>query len=328
MMDIIVIGGGPAGVSLGVEARQAGIDHVVILEKGDGHNHTIRRLYTEGKRIDAVWKGVAAKAEGVLELDAGDRESYLARMDDTIERYKLDIRYSSEVSSIRLVEDGSFVVTSGGVPLSSAAVVIAIGVMGRPNKPDYKIPASLRACVHFELPAERPTGKRLLVVGGGDSASEAVQYLAQGNSVVLSYRGAEFRRMNAINRGSLEDLTSAGRAELWKPTSIVAVEATDDGLCRIRLDEPTHDGAEFDGVYYCLGGASPTHFLQAVGLEFKSKYPDVNEETLETEIPGLYLAGDLAHQGKGSITTALNSGYRIVRKGLCIDRFKCDPEQP
>ncbi len=159
MNNIIVIGGGPAGVSLGVEAKEAGIRAVVILEKGDGHNHTIRRLYTEGKRIDSVWKGVAAESEGVLELEATDRESYLARMDETIARFDLDIRYESEVRSIRQIENGNFEVCTGEGCLKSRVVVIAIGVMGRPNRPDYAIPAGLRSRVHFELTAERPEDK-------------------------------------------------------------------------------------------------------------------------------------------------------------------------
>ncbi len=326
-MNVVIVGGGPAGVSVAAEAQLAGIDRVVVLEKGDTHNHMISKLYTAGKRVDTVWKGIDAKPEGVLQIAAGNRETYLQTMEDYIQKYNVQIRYNQEVWHIKRGDDGGFLLSVGAKDtIRSKTVVIAIGVMGRPNKPNYPIPPAVKDRVHFDLTGAAPVGRRILVVGGGDTASEAVQYLQPQNSVVLSYRQAKLSRMNEINEKILFEMGRKGEAQLWYPSDIERLGATADGRCEVLFKEgskvPDRDQV-FDHVVYCLGGSSPVGFLKAIGLEFESQFPDVNPETHETEIPGLYLAGDLALQGKGSITTAFNTGRRIVEKGLCNDHFEC-----
>jgi hypothetical protein len=81
-------------------------------------------------------------------------------------------------------------------------------------------------------------GVDVLVVGGGDSASEYVQYLVQeGCRVVLSYRGETFHRMNDINRDSLESLEARGKAAALRGSVVARVE-DDGGRPRVFFPEP------------------------------------------------------------------------------------------
>lgn len=323
--NVVVVGGGPAGVSVAVEAQLAGIDKVIVLEKGDTHNYMISKLYTEGKRVDTVWKGIDVPPEGVLYITPGNRETYLETMENYISKYDVDIRYKQEVWHIEREKDGHFTVSVGAdEKIRTKTVVIAIGVMGRPNKPSYKIPSGIKDRVHYSVTEGEVKDQRILVVGGGDTASEAVQYLYPGNDVYLSYRRDNFKRMNEINEKILLELGEKKEATLWYPTDIEALEETDDGLVKVIFKDKEPKEEVFDHIVYCLGGSSPVDFLKAIGLEFDSRYPEVNPDNHETSIPGLYLAGDLALEGKGSITTAFNTGRRIVEKGLCNDHFSCD----
>ncbi|MEW6775876.1 MAG: NAD(P)-binding domain-containing protein [Bdellovibrionota bacterium] len=327
MFNVVVVGGGPAGVSVAAEALQAGIDRVLVLEKGDTHNYMINKLYTVGKRVDTVWKGIDAKPEGILYITPGNRETYLHTMEEYIQKYNVQIRYKQDVWQIKRADDGSFNINVGPKEIiKSRTVVLAIGVMGRPNKPSYPIPPALKGRIHFDLTSANLKGARVLVIGGGDTASEAVQYLQPDNQVVFSYRQAKLSRMNEINEKILLELGRKKEAELWYPSDVEKLEATPDGKCKVIFKDGSKGSAKeetFDHVVYCLGGSSPTGFLKSIGLEFNSQFPQVNPDTHETDIPGLYLAGDLALEGKGSITTAFNTGRRIVEKGLCVDHFSC-----
>ena len=323
--NVVIVGGGPAGVSVAVEAQLAGIDKVIVLEKGDTHNYMISKLYTAGKRVDTVWKGIDVPPEGVLYITPGNRETYLETMQNYIAQHNVEIRYKQEVWQIVRGEDGWFNVAVGpDKVIHTKTVVIAIGVMGKPNKPDYKIPAPIKDRVHYSVTDREFKDERVLVVGGGDTASEAVQYLYPTNKVVLSYRRADFGRMNEINEKILTEIGQKGEAELWNPTNIEALDVSEDGRLKVIFADKDPKEEVFDHVIYCLGGSSPVDFLKAIGLEFDSRYPEVNPDTHETSIPGLYLAGDLALEGKGSITTAFNTGRRIVEKGLCNDHFVCE----
>src|ERR1043166_2328203 len=66
--DLLVVGAGPAGISTAIEARAAGVpsSQIVVLEKGAEHSYAIRRFYPEGKRVDAVYKGLEVPCEGRL----------------------------------------------------------------------------------------------------------------------------------------------------------------------------------------------------------------------------------------------------------------------
>lgn len=325
LWDLVVVGGGPAGIAAAAEAKLAGLERTVVFEKGPEHNHMIAKLYTPGKRVDLEWKGVDEPAEGALYIRPGNRETYLQTMADYIERFGVDLRVDAEVWNIERDEEGFFIThVAPDESYRSRAVIIAIGVMGRPNKPDYRIPARCKPHVHYDLTSKEIRDSRVLVVGGGDSASEAVQYLVeQGNRVVLSYRRDNFERMNDLNRDLLFELAKKGRADVWNPTNIEALSAGEGGGVVVHFTE--RDAEAFDEIVYCLGGASPAVFLRQIGLEFDGAYPDVDPETCETEIPGLFLSGDVALKGRGSITTALNTAHRIIANGLPKLGFELKP---
>jgi thioredoxin reductase (NADPH) len=163
----------------------------------------------------------------------------------------------------------------------------------------------------------------VLVVGGGDTAAEYVEYLRkQGNRVTLSYRGTEFTRLNEHNRSTLQTMEQRGEVEILRGSNITGVES-DAGRPRPVFKEEQYAPRTFDRVVYALGGTTPTNFLRMLGIEFNDEGPIFNESG-ETDVAGLFLIGDLA-VGKtgGSIITAFNSAVRAMRR-ICAGYLSCN----
>ncbi len=328
-LDLLIVGAGPAGISTAVEAREAGIDRdaIVILEKGPAHSYAIRKFYPDDKRVDAVYKGIPAISEGKITLQDGTKQQTLDFLGETIQRWELNVRYDEGVDYIRKLDGAQlFEVTTPRATYQAKVVVVAIGILGKPNLPDYRIPrAELRGRVHWDVTSDKLAGETALVVGGGDSAADYVHYLvARGFKVDLSYRQRELKRMNQINVADIHGMVQAGRLTLLMPTDIERLEV-EGGRPRAvyRQIEPR----TYDHVVYALGGSTPAGFLQATGIELKGGEPILREGG-ETSVAGLFLAGDLTAGKKGgSIISAFNSGVAAMRV-ICRDYLNCPIPPP
>ena len=306
-VKLVVAGAGPAGIATAVEAKAAGIDPVVVCEKAGHICDTVVNLYHEGKRVDPVYRKVKVEPKGLLSFDTETREEFLARMERVVKEHGLDVRYRNEVQKIVKEGDEFKVVTGGGLEFRCPVVVVAIGIFGRPNKPSYPIPKEVKGKVFFALPKEPLKGKRVLIVGGGDSAAEAACFLAKENEAFLSYRREKFFRINEVNMCALDDYSSKGSLTLMLGTDISGIEAKGE---QVLVHFKDGRDMEFDAVFYFLGGMAPSTFLESIGVECDGKRPKVGADG-ETNIPGLFLAGDLALE-KGSIMGAFNSAKEVV----------------
>ena len=321
--DIIIVGAGPSGVSAAVEAKNVGLQNILLLEKSDDHSFSIRKLYVEGKRVDAAYKGEDVACEGLMCIIEGTKETTLNILDEFIRDYKLEIQYKSEVEKISKINDLFSIHLTNKCVYESKIVVIAIGVFGRPNKPEFKIPSTLKEDILFDVTAQTIENKKVLVVGGGNSAAEAVEFLAHnGNEVFLSYRNETFSKLNQVNEKILQNLFAEKKATPLLNTNIIKIEE-ENKKAKVFFSET--DAVIFDKVVFQIGGSTPENFLKAIGLNF----PDGNivvDENFESIIPGLYLAGDLVANKKGTIIKAFNTGKKIVRGGICEDHLNCELE--
>ncbi len=321
-LDLLVVGAGPAGIATAVEARRAGIQRLLVLEKSPRHSFSIEKLYTPGKRVDKVYLGQEVDCEGAVCIVDGTRETVLETLESFISQYDLPLRYETEIASIRALEEGGFEITDArGEAWRSRTVVIAIGVFGRPNKPAYPLPPSLKGHLHFDLTQPPEPGSRVLVVGGGNTALEYAEFLYREHPTVLAYRGAEFTKANEINRRILGVLEERGQVQVWRNADVTALRDRGEAP---RVEAAFQDGrAEaFDHVVYAIGGSTPEGFLKMAGVEVEGRQPQVDHR-FESGVPGLFLAGDLVAGGKGSIVKAFNTGHRVVWEGLCQDHLEC-----
>ena len=305
--DIAVIGGGPCGLAAIVEAKTNGVEKVLLLEKGDNHSQTIRQFYKDNKRVDKEYKGMESETKGNVEFEAGTKESVLNYFDKLLDNEAIDTSFKSEVEKVEKTGDFFTISTSNG-EFKAKNVVVAIGKMGKPNKPDYKIPPSITQRVNFNL--DKCTAhEKVLIVGGGNSAAEYALSIVNTNIVTLCYRKDKFTRLNDINESALMREVRYGGVILRMGVDITALE-NENGLVLVKLN----NGDEFvyDRVIYAIGGTTPTDFLKKCGIELDENGVPIVDEHCQTTQNGLYVGGDLVTRNGGSIVGAINHAHTIV----------------
>lgn len=321
MFDLVVIGAGPAGISMAVEARHAGVqpDRILLLEKAAEHSFSLRKYYPDGKLVTANYKGFEAACTGVMCIPDLSKHETITYLDQAIKDNGICVRYNEAVHRIHKYEgEQRFTLYTDQGSYDARVVAISIGILGKPNKPAYKLPPALKDRLLFDLTTTDVANSEVLVVGGGDSASEYCQFLAQrGNTVTLSYRRSAFSRMNDINRQSLLALEQRGTVLILYGSDIAGV-TSDNGRPRIQFTDDAFPSRVFDFVVYALGGSTPRNFLKSIGIDFDGEEPAL-KEGYETSVAGLFLTGDLSAGSRGgSIIWAFNSARTAMQK-ICRD---------
>src|SRR5258708_31598562 len=115
--------------------------------------------------------------------------------------------------------------SSNGID-ESRVLAVGIGIFGRPNKPkEYRLLPSLKERLLFDMTSLPIEKEDVLVVGGGDTAAEYVQYLhAQVNRVSLSYRQTEFTRLSNHNHDTLFAMEKRKEVEILRGSNIKQVK--------------------------------------------------------------------------------------------------------
>jgi len=332
MHDLVIVGAGPGGIALAAEAHACTGDsnRTVILEKGPTHNWAIRQFYPEQKLTTANYKGFQARCEGLLCINDMTKTETIEYFDRVIADYGINIQYNTEMSSATQVEaeNGTrFLIETSNGSYESKVLAIAIGILGRPNKPkEYSLPGTLKSRLLFDLTSQPIENEEVLVVGGGDSAAEYVENLfKKNNRVTLSYRKAEFSRLNDRNRATLLGMEQRGEARILRESNIAGIE-DDGGKPRVIYKEASA-AHTFDRVIYALGGTTPSNFLRTLGITFNQEGPIVGPAG-ETNVPGLFVLGDLVVGPRGgSIITAFNSAVRAMQR-ICDAYLPCGPCGP
>ena len=144
MYQLAIIGAGPAGIAAAVECYLLGMRDIILVEKDENHNATIRKFYKDKKRVDKDWQGQTVELDGNIFFIDGTKESTLDFFDEVLEKHSVELKTHTEVQKILKHDDHFEVMIAGGSILAKHAVV-TIGRMGKPNKPDYKIPGGIKS---------------------------------------------------------------------------------------------------------------------------------------------------------------------------------------
>lgn len=312
---VIAIGGGPGGIATAVECREFGMAEkdILILEKGAHPIEAIRKFYPDKKMTLANYKGLPTETQGTLKTFPDlTKAQTIDYFDEIIKKYAIDIRVNAE--AVKVTSRGSRVqVIVGREAIEADIVVIGIGILGRPNKPDYKLPNSLRDHLLFDLTSQEIKQKKVLVVGGGDTSSEYCQVLLEDqNELTLVCRSENLDRMMESNQKAVHDMEAKGKLRYWKSTEISEI-LDEGGLPKVHFKNQSHDAEIFDKVIFALGGSTPVNFLKTAQIHCEGTQP-VYTESGKTNVDRIYLVGDLVC-GKtgGSIITAYNSAFRAVK---------------
>ena len=306
--NLIIVGGGPGGIAASVVASILKMDKVLLIEKGDNHSTTIRKFYKDDKRVDKDYKGEALDLKGNIKFETATKGDVLDLFSECLFGNYIEAMFNTEVESIKKNGEYLEVTTVDNKQYEAKYVVASIGKMGRPNRPDYAIPASLNAVVNFNI-YKCKENEKILVVGGGNSAVEYAYLLGKDNDVTINYRKAEFTRPNEKNLETIKEDIASGKVKARLGVDIKSIEDK-EGKVLVHYT----DGVDevYDRVIYALGGVAPIDFLKRCDIELdEGGVPIVNDKH-ESSVKNLFIAGDILYKSGGSIAKALNAGFDIV----------------
>ena len=150
--DIVIIGGGPGGIASSIEASAHDLGEILLIEKSDNHSNTIRKFYKNNKRVDKDYKGLVTTLQGNVDFYDGTKETTLDYFDHLLDNDKIDSKFNTEVEKIlRNPETNLLEVHTAFGSIQTRNTIVAIGNMGKPNKPDYKLPPSIKSQINFNL---------------------------------------------------------------------------------------------------------------------------------------------------------------------------------
>ncbi len=264
MLDLVIVGSGPAGLSAGLAAKAAGLEFV-ILEQGNLAN-TIRR-YPNRKVVMA--EPIKIPLYGSLWISDAPKEALLSVWQTIIDTSGLVVHEFEKVEHVERQTDGTFVTRTPKAEYHSLKVILAIGKRGTPNQ--LSVPGKDLPKVLYTLSdAAQYRSSRVLVVGGGDSAVEAAVALGKevSNEVTLSYRRTEFARIRDKNREALDRAVEAGQVHLLLGSRLREVRAKE---ALLECTDGELRTLENDYVFAFLGGSSPRAFLEKVGVSMVTK---------------------------------------------------------
>jgi thioredoxin reductase (NADPH) len=293
-LDLIIVGAGPAGLACAIEACKRNLRHCVI-EKGTVvnsvfHYPTNMTFFTTAELLEIGGVPMISSADKPKRVDA---LKYYRRV---VEHFHLPVRVYESVERVQR-RDGGFLVQTRdqrGTERSYEArkVIAATGYYDNPNL--LRIPGEeLDKVSHYYTDAHPYFQKKVLVVGGNNSAAEAaLELFRNGAEVTLVHRGPAMG--SAIKYWVLPDINNRiSRGEIRALFSSRLVEVRED---EVVVETPAGKEVLPNDFVLAMTGYHPDHeWLAAIGVvvDPETFIPCHDPETLETNVKDLFLAGSI-----------------------------------
>lgn len=290
--DLVIVGGGPAGITAAIYAAREGISTLVVERSGLGGQAAIT------ERLDN-YPGFPDGVTG---------EEFRSRLVAHAERFGVEMLSAQEV--IGIAADGAYrsIMLADGTLLSANAVLLAPGSTYRrldvPGEADY-----LGAGIHFCATCDGPfyRGQEVLVIGGGNSAGEESLFLTRFASHVTILVRGEGLSASAVVR---EKVAECDRITL-RPHAVVEGFAGAQGhLSGVQIRDTASGAAETlhpAGVFVFIGLRPNTSFLQGI-VALDARGFILTDAGLQTNVPGLFAAGDARVGSTKQVASAAGEG--------------------
>ncbi len=264
VLDLVIVGAGPAGIACALEAKRRGVRAVIVEQERLGGTVT---SYPRRKLV--MTQPVELPLYGTLSKSTYTKEELLEIWERIVAEQQLEVLTESAFTGLDRSPDGDFLVYTSRGTLRASNVCIAVGRRGTPRK--LGVPGEERSKVAYSLlDAQSYTARRILVVGGGDSAVEAALGLAEqdGNQVTLSYRRAAFNRLKARNEERVTRAIESGAIACVYESEVRAIEDDAVELAVARGGEQDTLRLANDDVFVFAGGLPPFPLLERCGVSF------------------------------------------------------------
>jgi thioredoxin reductase (NADPH) len=310
VLDLLIIGAGPAGLSAADCAANEGLSYLVI-EKGTIAN-TIRQ-YPVGRAMFSTPNELEMRAGALHPVrEKPTREELLSHYIHFVLDHDLQINTGEEVCDVNQETDGCFAVKTRSVAFHdehkghtyhARAVLFAFGAMEYPRRLNIR-GEDLPKVHHRFVDPYAYVRKEALVVGGGNSAAEAALFLSEeGSRTTLAIwkedwenRDPKAGAMKHWVRTPLEREIAEGRLRviLYKQVE----EITCDSV-RLTTEEGESLTIANDVVFVLIGADADLTMLKKLGVKTErgklTEFPVYDPETFETNVSGVYVAGHFTH---------------------------------
>ncbi|RJR46465.1 MAG: thioredoxin-disulfide reductase [Deltaproteobacteria bacterium] len=311
VFDLIIVGAGPGGLTAGIYAMRAALK-TVLIEKGIAGGQINLTESVEN------YPGF----ENISGFDLSQKFMQHAQS------YGLEV-VQQEVAAVEPGLEFHAVRLANGELLKTHAVILATGgsprKLGVPGELEYygKGVSYCATCDGFFF-----RGKNVIVVGGGDSALEEALYLAKITCrVYLAHRRDAFRGSRILQERVLAD----EKIEVLWNTVVTEVKADGQGVHAVALKDTKTGAARelaVDGVFVFIG-FSPNNRLVPAGTRMDHDGYVMADEKCETNIPGIFVIGDLRQKYAKQIVTAAADGCTAaLAAALCVEMKKAGQACP
>jgi len=266
IIDVLIIGCGPAGIAAALKALELGLSYKLIAQ--DDVGGTVRK-YPRKKLV--LTQPVDLPMYGRMKRTQYMKEELIELWESIFLDMGIEFLPYVKFTDLDLSDDGSLLATTSAGVFHCRNLVLVLGRRGTPRR--LGVPGEASERVLYQLvDAADYTHQDLLVVGGGDSAIEAAQALAAqpGNRVTLSYRRHAFFRIKQRNRERIESLRQDGTVEVLfnsqvkkieSKQALLAIETEGGGQACERIIPSDH-------VFVFAGGEPPYPLLKKIGVRF------------------------------------------------------------
>ncbi len=293
MLDLIIIGSGPAGLSASVYASRAGLSSVIVEKEYMGTGQI-----AESNKVD-----------NYLGLPGLDGFSIGEAFREHAEKLGAEF-INKEVKELKCDNDIWTVVYDDDSADEAKAVVYAAGRRKRElgaNNEDKFIGKGISYCAVCDGAFFK--GKDVVVVGGGDTAVDDALYLSDiCNHVYLVHRRDEFRCAPA----SIEKLREKENVTIITKANVSEISG-DERVSSVKLDNGTE--LSVDGIFVAIGMLPQTELIEGFGVCDESGYVPAGEDCV-TSKAGLYVAGDIRVKKLRQVITAAADGANAVNSAI------------
>lgn len=288
--DVIIIGGGPAGLTAGLYTSRAKLRTLLV-----------ERMIMGGQVMTTT------KVENYPGFPGGiDGPELMLRFQEHCQEFGLEVR-SGEVEQLRAA-DGIKTLTIDGEAVSARAVIITTGA--EPRKLGVEREAELTGrgvsyCATCDGAFFRNVP--VAIVGGGDTAAEEALFLTRfASKVYLIHRRDELRATKILQ----ERLAHNDKVDILWNSAVAGLEADSSGLTGVRLQDVkggTERSLPLAGLFVAIGVTPKAHFLADV-VQLDADGHILTDAECRTSIPGVFAAGDVRKKILKQIATAVGDG--------------------
>ncbi|MDS9470802.1 YpdA family putative bacillithiol disulfide reductase [Sporosarcina pasteurii] len=288
--EVIVVGGGPCGLSAAIELKKKGID-VLVIEKGNIVN-SIYRYPTHQTFFSSSLKLSIGDIPFITAKEKPKRNDALVYYREVVKMTGIEVNSFERVKEVRKVV-GHFQVTTDKEVYLANFVVVATGYYDNPNRMNVK-GENLPNVFHYFKEAHPYFQKDVVVIGGKNSSVDAALELERaGANVTVVYRGEDYSpSVKPWILPAFDSLIRNGSITMHFESNVI--EITESTILIEKKGE--HITIPHDYIFAMTGYHPDYSFLKDMGIqmEAESGRPRFDENTMETNVQHLYIAGVIA----------------------------------